>query len=410
MAGEDPLRLIGQTLDGAYRVDSVVGQGGFGVVYRGYHLAFEQPVAVKCLRIPGDFEPDTRQAFLKKFREEGRLLYQLSQGTLGIVRSIALGDVTSPNGIWTPFVVLEWLEGLPLSVDLEQRAAQRLGGRSLTEMLKLFDMPARALAYAHQHRVAHRDIKPANLFLIPSQPIQGVPTVKVLDFGIAKVMAEGANATRANATQMGFSSFTPQYAAPEQFDPRFGSTGPWSDVYAFAILLVEVLTNTPVYGGRDAVDIMADTLGHGPRPTPRNRGVRLPDAIEAVFARAMALSPKDRFADVGAFWDALLAARVSATPATVPMAPNAARLAAPPMSAEPSRSPAMPAAYSNNPAPPFALAPGPMMGVRPPARASAIAPRSSTDRLMWIVIGVGIAIVVMIGLGILLMCVCVAVS
>ncbi len=378
----DPFQLVGQTLDGVYRLDRLVGEGGFGVVYRGFHLAFEQPVAVKCLKLPPEMSSDTREAFLRKFREEGRLLYQLSQESLGIVRSIALGDTVSPNGIWTPFVVLEWLDGTSLASDLEQRRAARLQGRPLNEVLSLLEVPARALAHAHELRVAHRDIKPANLHVLPARKPGAPPTLKVLDFGIAKVMEEGANAQHANATAMGFQSFTPEYASPEQFNPTFGSTGPWSDVYSFALVVAEMLTDRPWCEEEDAIKLMIACTQSLSRPTPRRRGANIPDSVEAVFRRALSVPPTERQPDLAVFWQELVgAARASATPAslvalpasfvpgTPPMAPSRAAPWGPPATGP--FPPAMSAPAPSAPAPFAPSHPGASMPFAPPTSPSA---------------------------------------
>ena len=305
MRGDDPLALVGQVLDGTYRIDALVGEGGFGVVYKAFHLRFEEPVAVKCLKIPGSFAPETREAFLRKFREEGKLLFQLSQGTLGIVRSIALGDVTTPSGVWAPYVVLEWLEGTPLSAIMHDRRRRGMPGRPLSEVMHWLDPPAKALAYAHEKRVAHRDIKPANLFAMRGAMPGEVPQLKLLDFGIAKVMEEGSDAFRKARTQAGFSSFTPHYAAPEQFDPSIGPTGPWSDVYSFALMAVEMLTDRSAVDGEDAIKLMSAALNKAVRPTPRARGAQVSDAVEQVFARALSVDPAARHPDMSQFWEAL---------------------------------------------------------------------------------------------------------
>jgi serine/threonine-protein kinase len=308
MMAADPLSLIGQTLDKIYRVDALVGEGGFGVVYKGFHLGFEQPIAIKCLKIHSDFPGHMREAFLQKFREEGRLLFQLSQGSIGIVRAIAIGDTVTPRGDWTPFVVLEWLEGCSLADDLERRRNQGCAGRPLAEVVAWLDAPARALGYAHRQRVAHRDIKPGNLFILREPQGGAAPMIKLLDFGIAKVMAEGANASAANPTVMGFSSFTPDYAASEQFDPQFGSTGPWTDVYSLALLAAEMLSDRPACAPGEPLELLRTATDTARRPTPRARGVHLSDAVEAVFRRALAVSPPDRYPDLDAFWEALVSA------------------------------------------------------------------------------------------------------
>jgi serine/threonine-protein kinase len=306
--------LLGTTLEGQYRVDAVVGEGGFGVVYKGWHVSFEQPIAIKVLKIP-PLSLEAQNDILSKFRDEGRLLYTLSQASLNIVRSIGFGALTTPSGVWAPFIVLEWLEGRSLQADLDERTAKRLGGRPLAEVIKLLEPAARGLGVAHRKRVAHRDIKPANMFLTRTKDDPPQDTVKILDFGIAKVVEEGSNASGPGGTQSAFSSFTWLYCAPEQFDPRYGPTGPWTDVFAFTLVFSEVLTGKPPFAGTEAYAIMKEATDTARRPTPRARGAIVPDAVEAVCARALAVDPKARFADIDEMWNALTqAARGASMP------------------------------------------------------------------------------------------------
>jgi eukaryotic-like serine/threonine-protein kinase len=296
----DPFGLVGTTLDGQYRVDAIVGEGGFGVVYRGWHRSLEQPIAIKALKLLAD-EPQVQEALLAKFREEARLLYTLSQASLHIVRSIDFGAVQTAVGV-APYMILEWLDGQSLAEDLENRRSRGMRGRSLDEALELLAPAAEGLRVAHHRRVAHRDVKPANFFLTRSP--EGA-SLKVLDFGIAKILREDDQ----GGTKSPFASFTWLYAAPEQLDPRVGSTGLTTDVYAFALLLTELLTDRPPVEGRDVVAILKAATDPTLRPTPRQRGANVPDGVELACRRALAVDPRARFATIGDLWQALLAAR-----------------------------------------------------------------------------------------------------
>ena len=124
-------------MEGKYRIDAVVGEGGFGVVYRARHLGFEENVAVKCLRMPEALLGEERERFFTSFLAEGRLLHRLSRSTAGIVQALDVGAAVSPKGIWTPYIVLEWLQGKDARRGLRsaiekspRRAPARTGDRS----------------------------------------------------------------------------------------------------------------------------------------------------------------------------------------------------------------------------------------------------------------------------------------
>ncbi len=303
---EDPFGLVGSTLDGQYRIDQVVGEGGFGVVYKGWHVSLEQPIAIKALKVLAD-ERSIQDALFAKFKDEAKLLYTLSQESLNIVRSMDFGATTSPNGLWAPYMVLEWLAGKSLADDLSDRRRRGLRGRTLDEALSLLEPAAEGLSVAHQHRVAHRDIKPANFFLLAAD---SGPRVKVLDFGIAKIVRDN----ELPGTRSPFASFTWLYAAPEQLDPRVGQSGLTTDVYSFALLLTELLTDRVPVEGRDVVTLLRAATDVTVRPTPKQRGVNVPDGIEVVCRRALAVDPRSRFASIGELWAALVAARRSSVP------------------------------------------------------------------------------------------------
>jgi serine/threonine-protein kinase len=315
---EDPFGLAGTTLDGQYRADQVVGEGGYGVVYRGWHASLEQPIAIKALKVMSADDRAVQDALFAKFKDEAKLLYTLSQASLHIVRSMDFGAVTTPTGAWAPYMVLEWLEGRSLAEDLSQRRRRGMQGRSLEEAFALLEPAAEGLGVAHHRRVAHRDIKPANFFLLDQS--EG-PRVKVLDFGIAKIIRDGEGP----GTRSPFASFTWLYAAPEQLDPRIGQTGLATDVYSFALLLTELLTDRIPTEGRDVVSLLKAATDPTVRPTPRQRGANVPDAVELACRRALAVDPKARYASIGELWAALSAARrpTSPPPVAVPAAGNA---------------------------------------------------------------------------------------
>jgi serine/threonine-protein kinase len=314
----DPFDWVGTSIAGKYRVDRVVAEGGFGVVYHAEHLGLGSPVALKCLKLPAKLEGDEREKFLAAFVAEGKLLHQLSRETVGIVQALDAGADTSPSGVWTPYLALEWLEGTTLNHDLKVRERDGLHGRPLTEAVALLDPAARALAIAHQRGVVHRDIKPANLFVAR---MGDRSVIKVVDFGIAKVMTENESVTLAlQSTGATLQAFTPSYGAPEQFDRvRYGATGPWTDVFALALVLVEVLSGRKALDGGDTNQLFISAVHPDRRPTPRHCGVSVSDGVEAVMLRAVAVDPRNRFPSAGEFWEALvLAASDGASPRESP--------------------------------------------------------------------------------------------
>ncbi|WP_437943102.1 bifunctional serine/threonine-protein kinase/formylglycine-generating enzyme family protein [Sorangium sp. So ce281] len=313
MAPSDPFGWVGATIGGKYRLDAVVGEGGFGVVYRGQHLGFDEPVAVKCLKLLGSLAPAERASFQRMLLDEGRLLHRLSRASAGIVQALDTGAAVSPSGEWTPYLVLEWLHGVPLDREIAERRARGEAARPLAEAVALLAPAAYALESAHAQGVAHRDVKPANLFLAE---IGGRRTLKVLDFGIAKVLGELSSMTQAMAeTGSALRAFTVHYGAPEQFHHRFGATGPWTDVFALALVLIEVASGNRALLGSDVTQLYIAATDPAFRPSLGGAGVSAPDAVEAVVRRALAIDPRERYRTAGELWGALEAAMAAAAPA-----------------------------------------------------------------------------------------------
>ncbi len=317
---EDVFGIVGSLQAAVFRVERVVAEGGFGVVYRAHHEGFRAAVALKCLKIPGAFSAEQRQQFLQKFQEEGEVLFRLSALIPSVVRPLHVGTLETSKHPFVPFIALEWLDGESLDGVVERRRKAGKAPLDLGRVARMMGPVARALECAHkfpgpggvQLSILHRDLKPENLFLAK---LHGQETLKILDFGIGKVRSAATQMVgRLSAEQGGIAAFTPAYGAPEQWLPkRYGQTGPWTDVWGFALCAVEALTNKTPFDG-DAPAVMGACINEAERPTPLTFGVKLPDRAEAAFRKALAVDPVDRFHDIGAFWDEIEAASGQATP------------------------------------------------------------------------------------------------
>ena len=356
MAG-DPFGLSGQVIESQFRVDNPIGEGGFSIVYKGMHLGLNEWVAIKCLKLNASLETDMIESFAKRFRDESRIAYRLSQGNLDIVRSITAGTTVAPTtGALVPYMVLEWLDGVSLARDLFDRRQRGMKGRTIEEIIELFDPAVHAIAYAHAQGVVHRDIKPGNLFLAHTRA--GI-RLKVLDFGLAKIIDDGIGIAPSVLT-VGQQSIvcSPSYGAPEQFDASVGKIGPWTDVYALGLLLLETLRDQRVRTGEGLAQCALQALTPAFPMTCHALGIKVRPQVELALARAVAIDIGTRPADAAAFWDALKRAAVRSSPRSIPAAPIDAPLPEaatmwdprgaafdeaqkPPPSREPSRDPFM---------------------------------------------------------------------
>ncbi len=302
----DPFGLRGTVIDGRYRVECVVGQGGFGVVYRAFHLVFEKPVAIKVLKLPADLAPSAEQELADSFRREGKLMFELCTLHPSIALVLDAGTVLTRHGVAAPYLAVEWLDGVTLHEELQCRKVLGREPFRIEEAVALMHRPAEALALAHKRGIIHRDIKPANLMIAKRE--DGI-VAKVLDFGLAKVIADARGSAAAlNEPDASRRGFTPHYASPEQWLRRIGPTGPWTDVHALALVLVEMLSGKPPFDGDDPAGWMLASIDDKNRPSPHNRGVEVPKEVEEVFLRALNVDPDSRFPDVGAFWKELCTA------------------------------------------------------------------------------------------------------
>jgi len=307
---QDVFGIVGTLQEGAFRVEQVVAEGGFAVVYRAHHEGFRADVALKCLKLPGTLNEAKQAEFLDKFRAEGELLFRLSAAIPAVVRPLHVGTVKSTKANFVPFIALEWLDGCNLDAFIDERRRCGKPPLDLKRAVQLLAPAARALEQAHAFpgptgrvSILHRDLKPENLFVVD---VAGRDAIKVLDFGIGKVKGAATQIVgRVSIEQSSFSAFTPAYGAPEQWLPKhFGQTGTWTDVWGFALTMVELITaKTPLPG--DAHAVMGAAIDERLRPTPRSLGLATSDAVEAIFNKALAVDPKQRYHDIGEFWNQL---------------------------------------------------------------------------------------------------------
>jgi len=297
----DPFQLVGTRLDGKYVVESVVAEGGFAVVYRCSHSELQKTVALKVLKIPAHHPQSERGEFFRKFANEARTIARIDHEA--IVRVLDFGSSIMPTGDLAPWMALEWLEGQTLEQELDARADTGIAARSPAECIALLRPVIEAVALAHEEGIAHRDIKPGNLMMVTSR--RGDVRVKLLDFGIAKVMTDEDRVPSLGqtSTMAHLQMFSLDYAAPEQLSGT--RTGPWTDVHALALVLTEMLTGEQPYEGDDSVEIFSEALSRR-RPTPARWGLDV-GPWELVLQRALALRPADRYPDAGSLLKALLA-------------------------------------------------------------------------------------------------------
>ena len=268
MPGNDTLQLVGRTIADKYAVEAVVGEGGFATVYRAMHVIWKRPVALKVFKALGDFSEKDRQRLLDEFIQEGALLADLSARTAAIVQARDIGMLETPRGRAHP------LHGARVARGGHARGGHRRreGASAAPSHLdprrcSLLDPAAEALALAHRKGIAHRDIKPGNVFVLGDP--RGECTVKLLDFGIAKVVTDAQKmAGSFNKTSGQVTSFTPAYGAPEQFSRTHGATGPWTDVFALALIVVELVSGREPLEGDDFLQL-AVAVGRRRRAAPR---------------------------------------------------------------------------------------------------------------------------------------------
>jgi len=329
----------GGIVGGKFRVDRVLGEGGMGIVVAATHLQLGQTVALKCMR-PEVVSP----SYLKRFMREARASVKLkSQHAARVIDVGAFED-------GMPYIVMEYLEGQDLSELLKQR-----GRLPVHEAVEYILQACEAIGEAHSYGIVHRDIKPANLFL--AQGPGGAPTIKVLDFGVSKILdldAQGDDTNpggrmrdgrplRANdsvVTRVTDLLGSPSYMAPEQV-LNASAADTRSDIWSVGVILFKLVCGRGPF--------TAESLGELVQQVMKNRiptvGELLPDCppgFSEVVAKCLERDRLKRFADIPELARAL-----------APYAPNGN---APSLE----RAAILGAAFSYTPAPPRAMSQAPI--------------------------------------------------
>ncbi len=264
----------GTVIADRYRIETVLGIGGFGAVYKCIQLNMNQAVAVKVLKM----EHITSEEHVRRFEREARAASKLRHPN-----TISIFDFgTHEDGAL--YLAMEYLEGEAL--------ADRLDGGPMPapELVHIMSQVCHSLTEAHNSGLVHRDLKPENIMLMS---VAGDPNfVKVLDFGIAKVDDEHS-AHEERLTEMGMIMGTPQYMSPEQaygykLDPR-------SDIYALGVLMYEALTGRVPFEGDKPMEILLKHINDPPaRPTLVDAQLKLPLALERALLQCLEKQQDDR--------------------------------------------------------------------------------------------------------------------
>jgi eukaryotic-like serine/threonine-protein kinase len=308
----DPHDRIGKILQGRYRIVSRIASGGMGSVYRGERLGLGRPVAIKFLHATMARDPQV----MKRFEREAQAMSRLAHPNCIAVLDFGVDEL--------PYLVMDLVHGDPLRATIEE-----VGVLAPRRALKIARQLLSALSHAHAQGIIHRDIKPENVLLEATPGLRD--HVRVLDFGLAKMMGSDSGLT------VGMAIGTPNYMAPEQMHE--GPVDHRADLYAAGIVLYEMLTGKKPFDSAEVGEVFLKQMG---MPMPRLREVA-PAAgfsaeLEAIVLRAADKDPAQRFPDADAMNAALEAVpEALATPGPVVanelLAP--ALLAPPPVAAPP---------------------------------------------------------------------------
>jgi eukaryotic-like serine/threonine-protein kinase len=259
---------VGDVLLGKYRVERVLGAGGMGAVVAARHLKLDQDVAIKVLlpEVLDDCE------IVARFEREARAAAKIRSQHIARVTDVG----TLENG--TPYMVMEYLEGEDLDTLLRRRRSL-----PIDQAVELVVQTCEVLAQAHELGIVHRDLKPANLFCVPRPG--GRLSIKVLDFGISKVMAE-------ELTKVGGIMGSPGYMSPEQIRSAHSVDGR-ADIWAIGVVLYEMLAGIVPFSAR-TLPGMLTSIATQPAPSVRRFRLDVSARLDAVIQKCLQKDPQDR--------------------------------------------------------------------------------------------------------------------
>jgi serine/threonine-protein kinase len=282
----DEASLIGSTLASRFHLLEVIGDGGMGRVYRAEEVATGTPVAVKLLH--PEFVGNDQ--VVQRFEQEARVTTELSHPN--IVNVIEFGEW---NGHL--YLAMELLAGKQLA-ELIGDGGKNRPRLTVKRTLEIIRPVLDALDYAHERGVVHRDLKPENVMVIPGRGLLARESIKLLDFGIAKLGHHPERPATKQITQHGLVIGTPAYMSPEQAAGQEADMR--SDVYSCGVMLFHMLTGRRPFEAASNYDVLRMHLDTQPKSLLEvGAGAWIPDAVEQVVMRALSKRPAERFQSAG---------------------------------------------------------------------------------------------------------------
>jgi serine/threonine-protein kinase len=262
MGATEPAQL------GRYVIQSEIGRGAMGVVYKATDSVLERPVAVKTVNIT--LEREYADKYEKRFYQEAK-----AAGSLNHPNIVTIHDVGKSGDV--VFMAMEYIEGVELRTLIGEGKPLRLA-----QALSIAAQVAEGLAFAHQRGVVHRDVKPANIMVVANGP------VKITDFGIARMRGSG------DLTQTGMLLGSPKYMSPEQVIGKRADQR--SDIFSLGVILYEMLCGVAPFNGENVTALMYQIVNFVP-PAPSGVNGAVPQMLDFIVAKMLAKPLEERYQD-----------------------------------------------------------------------------------------------------------------